>query len=74
MGSPTQWSVVWDCFVRTQLFSASQQVLLIRKDVVEDKELGGDGVALSSSSSAALPLLTNRKRVKKNNSYITPYL
>lgn len=58
------------CLVRTQLFGARQQVLLIREDVVEDKELGGDGVALSSSSSsAALPLLTNSKRVKQNNSY-----
>lgn len=56
------------CLVRTQLFGARQQVLLIREDVVEDKELGGDGVALSSSSSAALPLLTNSKRVKQSNS------
>lgn len=47
------------CSVRTQLFGARQQVLLVREDVVEDEELGGDGVALSSSScSAALPLLT----------------
>lgn len=57
--------VLWDCFERTQLFSAGQQVLLIGKDVVEDEELGGDGVALPSSS-AALPLLTNRKTEKEN--------
>lgn len=44
--------------VYTQLFGASQQVLLIRQDVVEDKELGGDGVALSSSKTN-LPLLKN---------------
>lgn len=56
------------CLAHTQLFSARQQVLLIRQDVVQDKELGGDGVALSSSSTA-LPLLTNSKREKQNNSY-----
>lgn len=49
------------CLVHTQLFGARQQVLLIRQDVVEDEELGGDGVALSSSSTA-LPLLTINKR------------
>ncbi len=56
------------CLVHTQLFCARQQVLFIRQDVVEDKKLGGDGVALSSSSTA-LPLLTNNKREKQNNSY-----
>ena len=55
------------CLVHTQLFGARQQVLLIRQDVVEDKELGGDGVALSSASTA-LPLLTNNEREKKNKS------
>lgn len=55
------------CFVRTQLFGARQQVLLVREDVVEDEELGGDGVALSPSScSAALPLLTENKGMKQN--------
>lgn len=52
------------CLVHTQLFGARQQVLLIRQDVVEDKELGGDGVALPSSSTA-LPLLTNSKKEAK---------
>lgn len=50
--------------VHTKLFGASQQVLLIRKDVVEDKELGCDGVALSSPSTA-LPLLANIEREKQ---------
>lgn len=40
---------VFCCLVHTQLFGASQQVLFIGQDVVEDKKLGGDGVALSSS-------------------------
>lgn len=56
------------CLVHTQLFGARQKVLLIRQDVVEDKELGGDGVALSSSSTT-FPLLTNSEREKQNNSY-----
>lgn len=53
------------CLVHTQLFSACQQVFLKRQDIVEDKELGGDGVALSTSS-AALPLLmkTDRKKLR----------
>lgn len=55
------------CLVYTQLFGACQQVLLIRQDVVEDKELGCDGVALSSSSTS-LPLLNNSEREKQNNS------
>lgn len=36
--------------IHTQLFGASQQVLLIRQDVVQDKQLGGDRVALPSCS------------------------
>ncbi len=56
-----------NCLVHTQLFGTRQQVLLIRQDVVEDKKLGGDGVALSSSSTA-LPLLPNSEREKQNNS------
>lgn len=52
------------CQVHTQLFGARQQVLFIRQDVVEDKELGGDGVALPSSSTT-LSLLTNSKREAK---------
>lgn len=52
------------CPVHTQLFGARQQVLLIRQDVVEDKELGGDGVALSTSP-ATIPLLTISKRDKQ---------
>lgn len=36
--------------VHTQLFGASQQVLLIWQDVVQDKQLGGDRVALPSCS------------------------
>ena len=50
--------------VHTQLLGARQQVLLIGQDVVENEELGGDGVALPSSSTA-LPLLTNGKREAK---------
>lgn len=46
------------------MFGAGQKVLLIRQDVVEDKELGGDGVALSSSSTN-LPLLKNKEEKKK---------
>lgn len=49
------------CFVRTQLLRAGQEVLLVGQNVIEDEELRGDGVACTSSS-AAIPLHTNRKK------------
>lgn len=45
------------------MFGTSQQVLLIRQNVIEDEKLGGDGVALSSSSTT-VPLLTNNKKTE----------
>lgn len=55
--------------VRTQLLGASKEVLLIRQDVVEDKEPGGDGIALSSSSTT-LPLLTKRAAKVQGRTWI----
>lgn len=52
----------------TQLFGAGQQILLIGEDVVEDEELGGDGVALARTSAAALPLLTQTEQNHSNKS------
>lgn len=54
--------------IHTQLFSASQQVLLIRQDVVKDKQLGSDGKALSSSSTT-VPLLKKEQKERTTALY-----
>lgn len=56
-------------FAHTQLFGACQQALLVRENIVEDKKLGSDRVALSSSTAAALPLLVCNKQSKTKTNY-----
>lgn len=50
----------------TQLLGAGQEALLEGEDVVEDEELGGDGVALPHAAAAALPLLAANSGTKQD--------